>query len=70
MVWTFGVFGMTEWIADLPVGKGSVSVPFTGGCISAMGEVPATFSTRNAFMANLIMKSQWYEKKKILPLWK
>ncbi len=44
---TYGVNGMMEWNAIIPVGRTSVRVHFTGGTVTGYGVSPATFTTDN-----------------------
>lgn len=45
---TYGVNGMMEWNAIIPVGRTSVRVHFTGGTVTGYGVSPATFTDRKS----------------------
>lgn len=62
---TYGVYGMTEWIALIPAGQAKIRVPFSGGSISGYGVRPATFSTGNEHLCRIIENSEYYKIKKI-----
>lgn len=61
----YGIFGMTEYVALIPVGAGSMRVHFTGGQMSAYGVVPATFSTADPTVQWLIEQSVQFKGKRI-----
>lgn len=62
----YGVKGLMEWIAAIPCGKATVTVPFTGGSLSAYGIVPAQYTTENPMMQAVIEKSDYYKNGKII----
>lgn len=62
----YGVYGLTEWEALLPVGKAAVRIHFKGGSLSALGVVPATFSTACPALQELIQKSEHFRSGRIV----
>ena len=62
---TYGVSGMMEWIALIPVGRNIVRVRFSGGSLSGYGVTPATFTTTNAVVMKMIEDSSYYRRGKI-----
>lgn len=62
----YGVKGMMEWIASIPCGKATVTVPFTGGSLSGYGIVPAQYITENPMMQAVIENSDYYKSGKIV----
>lgn len=63
---TYAVYGLTEWQALIPAGRAIVRVNFTGGMMSSLGVVPATFSTNNESVQRLIENSDYYKQKRIV----
>lgn len=61
----YGVYGLTEWNALIRAGRALVRVNFTGGSASAMGVVPATYSTNNSVVKAIIEGSPDFRKGKI-----
>lgn len=57
---------MMEWIASIPCGKATVTVPFTGGSLSGYGIVPAQYITENPMMQAVIENSDYYKSGKIV----
>lgn len=54
---TYGVYGLMEYTAVIPVGKGHFHVRFSGGCMTAYGVTPATYTTDNPAVMRLIEQS-------------
>ena len=65
---TYGVNGMMEWNAIIPVGRTSVRVHFTDGTVTGYGVSPATFTTDNPAVIHLIENSHWFRHRKIMLL--
>lgn len=65
---TYGVSGLMDWTTQIKAGKGSVSVHFTGGALTAYGVTPAKFSTSNPFFQNVIENSEQYKSGRIVLL--
>ena len=65
---TYGVAGMMEWNALIPVGRTTLRVHFTGGAVPGYGVSPATITTDNPAVIHLIEQSHWFKKRKILLL--
>lgn len=66
--YTFGVYGLTEWQALIPVGQAKLRIPFTGGMLSAYGLSPAKFSTTDASLARLIRDCEYFKTGRIREL--
>ena len=62
---TYGVSGLMDWTTQIKVGKGAVSVHFTGGALTAYGVTPAKFSTSNTFFQNVIENSEQFKSGRI-----
>lgn len=62
---TYGVNGMMEWIALIPVGRNIVRVRFSGGSLSGYGVTPATFTTTNTVVMKMIENSSYFRRGKI-----
>lgn len=62
---TYGVSGLMHWTTQIKAGKGSVSVHFTGGALTAYGVTPAKFSTSNPFFQNVIENSEQFQSGRI-----
>lgn len=54
-----------DWTTQIKAGKGSVSVHFTGGALTAYGVTPAKFSTSNPFFQNVIENSEHFKSGRI-----
>ena len=54
-----------DWTTQIKVGKGAVSVHFTGGALTAYGVTPAKFSTSNTFFQNVIENSEQFKSGRI-----
>ncbi len=67
---TYGVNGMMEWHAMIPVGRSVLRVHFSGGTVTGYGVTPATFTTDNPAVIYLIENSYWFRKNKIIKLQK
>ena len=64
----YGVSGMMEWQALIICGKVHVTVPFTGGSMNGYGITPAKYTTEDPFMQQVIERSEYYRKGKIVLL--
>lgn len=62
---TYGVTGKLEITVQIPLGSGSMTVPFTGGYETAIGITPATFTTKDPFVQGVIERSALYRKGRI-----
>lgn len=62
---TYGVSGLMDWTTQIKVGKGAVSVHFTGGALTAYGVTPAKYSTSNVFFQNVIENSEQFKSGRI-----
>lgn len=62
---TYGVTGLMDWTTQIKVGKGAVSVHFTGGALTAYGVTPAKYSTSNTFFQNVIENSEQFKSGRI-----
>ena len=58
---TYGVSGLMDWTTQIKAGKGSVSVHFTGGALTAYGVTPAKYSTSNPFFQSVIENSKQFK---------
>lgn len=63
--YVYGISGLTEWQALITVGSARVRIPFTGGSLSAYGQVPARFSTTDASVARIIEDSVYFKSRRI-----
>ena len=59
---TYGITGMMEYQAVIPVGKATVKVTFTDGTMSATGMTPARYMTDNMMIQHVIEHSPQYKK--------
>ena len=62
---TYGVSGLMDWTTQIKAGKGSVSVHFTGGALTAYGVTPAKYSTSNPFFQSVIENSKQFNSGRI-----
>lgn len=62
---TYGVSGLMDWTTQIKAGKGSVSVHFTGGALTAYGVTPAKYSTSNPFFQSVIENSKQFKSARI-----
>lgn len=62
---TYGVSGMMEWVALIPMRRNIVRVRFKGGSLSGYGVTPATFTTTNPVVMRMIEESGYYRSGKI-----
>ena len=62
---TYGVSGLMDWTTQIKAGKGSVSVHFTGGALTAYGVTPAKYSTSNPFFQSVIENSEQFKSGRI-----
>ncbi len=65
---TYALYGLMEYMANIPVGGTTVQVHFTGGQLSGFGIRPATYSTDDPVMQRLIERSQLYKTHRIKEL--
>ena len=65
MTKVYGVKGLMEWVATIPVGKATIRVPFSGGSMSAFGVIPATYKTSDVVMQHIIERSNYFASGKI-----
>jgi len=62
---TYAVPGLTECEMLIPAGKARLRIHFSGGSLSALGAVPATFTTRDPVVMKLIENSPQFLTGKI-----
>lgn len=62
---TYGVSGLMDWTTQLKVGKGCVTVHFTGGALTAYGVTPAKYQTSNEFFQRVIECSDDFKSGRI-----
>lgn len=62
---TYGVIGINEWHTNIPLGKASVRVSFTGGATTLNGVIPASYTTDNPIVQMAIERSQAFLSGKI-----
>lgn len=62
---TYGVSGLMDWTTQLKVGKGCVTVHFTGGALTAYGVTPAKYQTSNEFFQRVIECSDDFKNGRI-----
>ena len=62
MTKVYGVKGLMEWVATIPVGKATIRVPFSGGSMSAFGVIP---ETSDVVMQHIIERSNYFASGKI-----
>ena len=58
--YAYGVYGLSEWVALIPVGKAKLRVSFTGGATNGYGTVPATFVTTDRSVSRIIENSEYF----------
>lgn len=63
---TYGVNGLLEWRATLPVGDTLINIVFSGGQLTSYGVRPATYVTSNATMQRVIEDSAYFRRGKII----
>lgn len=61
----YGVYGLTEWHALMPVGRRKVRVSFTGGQMGGHGVVPAMYATTCPVMQHVVEHSPHFLSGKI-----
>lgn len=61
----YGVYGLLEYHAVLPLGGGSVRIDFRHGSITTRGIEPATFTTDNQIVQKLIEESDKFKSGRI-----
>lgn len=62
---TYAVHGLTECELLIPAGHARLRIRFSGGSLSALGSVPATFTTRSRTVMQLIEKSPQFVQGRI-----
>lgn len=62
----YGVPGMMEWHAVIPIGKSSMCVKFTGGTLSGYGITPAKYTTSDEVIQKMIENSPHFRSGKII----
>lgn len=62
---TYGVQGMMTYQALIPAGRVNVKLTFEGGSVTASGRRPATFTTDNFMIQQIIENSEDFRKGKI-----
>ena len=65
MTKVYGVKGLMEWNALIPVGKSFLRVHFTDGSLSGYGVSPAVYRTSDEFTQQLIEGSDLFKRGKI-----
>lgn len=65
---TYGVHGLMEWIAVIPVAGRSVQIHFSGGTATGFGVAPATYTTADPVMQRIIESSHLYRTGRIVKI--
>lgn len=65
---TYAVYGLTECQMLIPAGNARLRIHFSGGSLSALGTVPATFSTKSRIVMQLIEKSPQFLQGRIIKI--
>lgn len=65
MVSTYAVYGLTECEMLIPAGNARLRIHFSGGSLSALGSVPATYTTRSRIVMRLIESSPQFMQGRI-----
>lgn len=65
---TYGIYGMIQYKALIPVKTKVVSVEFTGGSISGYGIAPATFTTDNEVLQHFIERSPQFKSGRVVEI--
>lgn len=65
---TYGVTGLIDWNARIPVGKAAMNVHFTGGALTKYGVTPAEFTTTDSFTQRVIEDSEYFRTGRITVL--
>lgn len=63
--YVYGVYGLSEWQALIPVGRAKLRINFSGGETGGYGLVPATFVTTDRSVAMMIEKSEYFKTGRI-----
>ena len=61
----YGVYGVMEWVALVPVGRSTLKIHFEGGSMSGYGIRPATYETDHPGVRRIIERSEWYRRGRI-----
>ena len=62
---TYGVNGLLEYQAGLPVGSTYITLTFTGGQLTSYGIRPATYTTANPTLQRIIEDSELFRRGRI-----
>ena len=65
---TYGVLGLLEWNALIPAGRAHLRIMFSGGALTAYGTTPATYSTKDAMVQQIIERSKYFKEGRIILL--
>lgn len=65
---TYGVHGLMEWIAVIPVAGRSVQIHFSGGTATGFGIAPATYTTADPVMQRIIESSHLFRSRRIVKI--
>lgn len=68
LTYFYGVYGLSEWVALIPMGNAKLRIEFTGGSTSGYGVTPAVFATKNFHVAKAIDESPYYKEERIVGL--
>lgn len=63
---TYGAPRLVDWVAQIKIGGGSVSVHFTGGALTSYGVTPAEYTTSNPFIQKVIENSSYFKEGRII----
>lgn len=61
----YGVLDLTDWVAQIPVGRATMRVQFAGGALTSYGVTPAEYATDNRFIQTAIEQSIYYKEGRI-----
>lgn len=63
---TYGVYGLLEWHASIPISDGyKLHVVFSGGSQTAYGVRPAEYSTSDVMVQHMIENSRYFKEGRI-----
>lgn len=62
---TYGVYGLTDYVAEIKSGKVTLKAHFTGGAMTSYGVTPASYSTSNEVIQRIIERSEQFKSGRI-----
>lgn len=65
---TYGVYGLIDWRARIPLGPARLTVTFSGGALTKYGTSPAEFTTSDPFIQRAVEDSEYFRSGRIVEL--